>query len=40
MIRQLEEQVDAETESQIADLPSGDDLAEELQRFLREQGES
>ena len=40
MIRQLETQVDAETESQIADLPSGDDLAEELQRFLREQGDS
>ncbi len=39
MIRQLEEQVDAQTESQIADLPSGDDLAEELQRFLREQGD-
>ena len=40
MIRQLESQVDAETESQIADLPSGDDIAEELQRFLREQGDS
>ncbi len=39
MIHQLEEQVDAQTESQIADLPSGDDLAEELQRFLREQGD-
>lgn len=37
MIRQLEEQVDAATESQIADLPSADDLAEEVQRFLREQ---
>ena len=40
MIRQLEEQVDEITEDRIADLPSGDDLAEELQRFLREQGES
>jgi hypothetical protein len=40
MIRQLEAQVDAQTEDQIADLPSGDDLAEELQRFLREQGDS
>lgn len=39
MIRQLEQQVDEETESRIADLPSGDDLAEELQRFLREQGD-
>ena len=39
MIHQLEEQVDAHTESQIADLPSGEDLAEELQRFLREQGD-
>jgi hypothetical protein len=39
MIQQLEAQVDAETQSQIADLPSGDDLAEELQRFLREQGD-
>lgn len=38
MIHQLEEQVDAQTESRIADLPSGDDLAEELQKFLREQG--
>lgn len=39
MIRQLEAQADEETESRIADLPSGDDLAEELQRFLREQGD-
>jgi hypothetical protein len=39
MIRQLEEQVDAATESRIADLPSADDLAEEVQRFLREQGD-
>ncbi|MGK2928739.1 MAG: proteasome assembly chaperone family protein [Acidimicrobiales bacterium] len=38
MIHQLEEQADAQTESRIADLPSGDDLAEELQKFLREQG--
>ena len=38
MIRQLEEQADQETESRIADLPSADDLAEEVQRFLREQG--
>lgn len=40
MIRQLEEQVDEITEDRISDLPSGDDLAEEVQRFLREQGES
>ena len=39
MIRQLEQQADEVTENQIADLPSGDDLAEELQRFLREQGD-
>lgn len=39
MIRQLESQIDAQTDGQIADLPSGDDLAEELQRFLREQGD-
>ncbi len=37
MIRQLEEQADAATESQIAELPSGDELADELQRFLRDQ---
>jgi hypothetical protein len=44
MIRQLEEAVDELAEDtiadQITDLPSGDDLAEELQRFLREQGDS
>jgi hypothetical protein len=39
MIRQLEEQVDVHTQSQLSDLPSGEDLAEELQRFLREQGD-
>lgn len=39
MLRQLEAQVDSATEEQIAELPSGDDLAEELQRFLREQGD-
>lgn len=38
MIHQLEEQFDAQTEERIEDLPSGDDLAEELQRFLRDQG--
>ena len=40
MIRQLEQQADEVTEDRIADLPSGDDLAEELQRFLREQGDN
>lgn len=39
MIRQLEETYDAQRHADVADLPSGDDLAEELQRFLREQGE-
>lgn len=38
MIHQLEEHFDAQTDERIEDLPSGDDLAEELQRFLREQG--
>lgn len=38
MLKQLEEQADAATEARISDLPSGEDLAEELQRFLREQG--
>lgn len=37
MLRQLEAQVDESSPDQIADLPSGEDLAEELQRFLREQ---
>lgn len=39
MLRQLEAQADEAAENEIADLPSGDDLAEELQRYLREQGE-
>ncbi len=43
MVRQLEESYDAEATPNPgldpADLPSGDDLAEELQRFLREQGD-
>lgn len=39
MLRQLEESFDAQTEARFDDLPSGDDLAEELQRFLREQGD-
>ena len=39
MVRQLEEVYDAESEQRMGDLPSGDDLAEELQRFLREQGD-
>lgn len=37
MVRQLEAQLDAQTATQIADLPSGDDLAEELEQFLRDQ---
>jgi hypothetical protein len=39
MISQLEEQVDALGESNAPTLPSGDELAEELQRYLREQGD-
>lgn len=39
MLGQLETQVDEATEAQISNLPSGDDLAEELERFLREQGD-
>lgn len=37
MLQQLESQADEATEAQISNLPSGDDLAEELERFLREQ---
>ncbi len=44
MIGQLEQAYDdaasAERDAGLGDLPSGDDLAEELQRFLREQGDS
>lgn len=40
MIRQLEAQADALTAETMQNLPSGDDLAEELQRFLREQGDT
>ncbi len=39
MLRQLEAQADESTQALITDLPSGDDLAEELQQFLREQGD-
>jgi predicted ATP-grasp superfamily ATP-dependent carboligase len=39
MLRQLEEQADEAAQNQLSDLPSGEDLAEELQRFLREQGD-
>lgn len=39
MLQQLEAQADEATEAQISDLPSGDDLAEELERFLRQQDE-
>ncbi|CAB4951353.1 unannotated protein [freshwater metagenome] len=38
MVRQLEEQVDAIIDTTpSAPLPSGDDLAAELEQFLREQ---
>ena len=39
MVSQLEHQIDAaEPQPDIADLPSGDELAAELERFLRDQG--
>lgn len=38
MLQQMEEHADEAAQAQISDLPSGDDLAEELERFLREQG--
>jgi hypothetical protein len=41
MVARLEAQVDAERETpplRLEDLPSGDEIAAELQRFLREQG--
>ena len=39
LISQLEAQVDAQAAADSQALPTGDELAEELQRFLREQGE-
>lgn len=39
LISQLETQVDAQAEADSQSLPTGDELAEELQRFLREHGE-
>ena len=39
MVRQLEEQIDAaEPQPDLTNLPSGDELAAELERFLRDQG--
>lgn len=38
-VRTLEERYDAQTESGERNLPSGDELAKELERFLREKGE-
>ncbi|MBA3652708.1 MAG: PAC2 family protein [Actinobacteria bacterium] len=39
MVRLLEEQIDAaEPQPDLSNLPSGDELAAELERFLREQG--
>ena len=38
-VRMLEERYDAQTESGERNLPSGDELASELERFLREKGE-
>jgi proteasome assembly chaperone (PAC2) family protein len=37
-VRTLEERYDNQTESGISNLPSGDELASELERFLRENG--
>jgi proteasome assembly chaperone (PAC2) family protein len=38
-VRTLEERYDTQAESGIRNLPSGDELAHELERFLREKGE-
>lgn len=38
-VRMLEERHDSQTEGGTKDLPSGDELASELERFLRENGE-
>jgi len=38
-VRMLEERYDAQTDSGERNLPSGDELARELERFLREKGE-
>jgi predicted ATP-grasp superfamily ATP-dependent carboligase len=38
-VRTLEERYDAQTESGERNLPSGDELAKELERFLQEKGE-
>ena len=38
-VRTLEERYDSQAESGIRELPSGDELASELERFLREKGE-
>ena len=38
-VRTLEERYDTQTEGGIRNLPSGDELARELERFLREKGE-
>ena len=38
-VRTLEERYDAQTESGERNLPSGDELAKELERFLRDKGE-
>jgi proteasome assembly chaperone (PAC2) family protein len=38
-VHTLEERYDAQVEGRPRDLPSGDDLARELERFLREKGE-
>ena len=39
LISQLEAQVDAQQRADSQTLPTGDELAEEVQRFLRERGE-
>jgi len=38
-VRMLEERYDTQTAQGIRNLPSGDDLARELERFLRDKGE-
>jgi hypothetical protein len=38
-VRMLEERYDAQAEGSVRNLPSGEELASELERFLREKGE-
>jgi predicted ATP-grasp superfamily ATP-dependent carboligase len=39
LVRQLEAQMDAEAERPLGTIPSGDELAAEVERFLREENQ-